>query len=141
MGLIRGVLAATLTFGALAPAAAQPVTAMGTQAARPDEDGRLLALLNGFARAQEALDPLGAIARGDNSNPQNLQRLYSDELAAAQRAELRRELTLVTRIDRARLSPERQLSYDAFVQETREALGWLSPDIIALTAVRLIFAQ
>ncbi len=136
MGLIRGLLAATLAVGGLAPAAAQPVPAMGTQAARQDEDGRLLALLNGFARAQEALDPLGAVARGDNSNPQSLQRLYSDELAAAQRAELRRELTLVARIDRARLSPERQLSYDAFLQETREALGWLSPDIIALTAVR-----
>ncbi|MEY4672035.1 MAG: hypothetical protein RLZZ415_1914, partial [Pseudomonadota bacterium] len=73
---------------------------------------------------------------GDNSNPQGLQRLFSDELAAAQRAELRRELAALARIDRTRLSPERQLSYDAFQQQAREALGWLSPDIVALTQVR-----
>lgn len=136
MGLIRGFLAATLTFGALAPAAAQPVPLTQTGSARQDEDKRLLALLNGFARAQAELNPLGTVARGDNSNPQALQRLFSDELAAAQRAELRRELAAIARIDRTRLSPERQLSYDAFELETREALGWLSPDIVALTAVR-----
>ena len=136
MGLTRAILLAALALGAVAPALAQPAPAATIAAARQDEDARLLALLNSFARAQESLDPLGAVARGDNSNPQGLQRLFSDELVAAQRAELRRELTALGRIDRTRLSPERQLSYDAFQQQAREALGWLSPDIVALTQVR-----
>ncbi|MEY4238864.1 MAG: hypothetical protein RL339_1465 [Pseudomonadota bacterium] len=136
MGLGRALLLASLAFGVLAPARAQPIPSVPVAGARQDEDGRLLAMLNAFARAQETLDPLGAVARGDNSSPQQLQRLFSDELAAAQRAELRRQLAALTRINRARLSPERQLSYDAFQQQTREALGWLSPDIVALTAVR-----
>ena len=136
MGLTRAFLLLLLAAGLIAPAAAQPIPAVAVAGARPDEDARLLALLNAFARAQEALDPLGAVARGDNANPTQLQRLFSDELAAAQRAELRRQLALLARINRARLSPERQLSYDAFQQQTREALGWLSPDILALTAVR-----
>ncbi len=136
MGLTRAILLAALALGAVAPALAQPAPAATIAAARQDEDARLLALLNSFARAQESLDPLGAVARGDNSNPQGLQRLFSDELAAAQRAELRRELAALGRIDRTRLSPERQLSYDAFQQQAREALGWLSPDIVALTQVR-----
>ncbi len=136
MGLTRAILLAALALGAVAPALAQPAPAATITAARQDEDARLLALLNSFARAQESLDPLGAVARGDNSNPQGLQRLFSDELAAAQRAELRRELAALARIDRTRLSPERQLSYDAFQQQAREALGWLSPDIVALTQVR-----
>ena len=136
MGLTRAILLAALALGAVAPALAQPAPAATITAARQDEDARLLALLNSFARAQESFDPLGAVARGDNSNPQGLQRLFSDELAAAQRAELRRELAALGRIDRTRLSPERQLSYDAFQQQAREALGWLSPDIVALTQVR-----
>ncbi len=136
MGLIRAFLLAGLTAGLIVPAGAQPVPPVPVAGARQDEDARLLAMLNAFARAQEALDPLGAVARGDNGNPQTLQRLFSDELAAAQRAELRRQLAGLARINRARLSPERQLSYDAFQQQTREALGWLSPDIVALTAVR-----
>ena len=139
MGLNRAiVLAGAVLVAAAAPVQAQPAAVPATPAVapRPDEDARLLALLNAFARAQEAFDPLGRVARGDNSNPQALQRLFSDELAAAQRAELRRELAAIARIDRTRLSPDSQLSYDAFQQQTREALGWLSPDIVALTAVR-----
>ncbi|MFN5245409.1 MAG: DUF885 domain-containing protein, partial [Novosphingobium sp.] len=136
MGLTRAFLLALLAAGLIAPASAQTIPAIPVAGARQDEDARLLALLNSYARAQEALDPLGAVARGDNGNPQALQRLFSDELAAAQRTELRRQLAGLARINRARLSPERQLSYDAFQQQTREALGWLTPDIIALTAVR-----
>jgi len=136
MGLNRMLLVAALALGAVAPALAAPSPTATIAVVRQDEDARLLALLNSFARAQESLDPLGALARGDNSNPQGLQRLFSDELAAAQRAELRRELAALARIDRTRLSPERQLSYDAFQQQAREALGWLSPDIVALTQVR-----
>lgn len=136
MGLTRTFLLALLAAGLIAPASAQTIPAIPVAGARQDEDARLLALLNSYARAQEALDPLGAVARGDNGNPQALQRLFSDELAAAQRTELRRQLAGLARINRARLSPERQLSYDAFQQQTREALGWLAPDIIALTAVR-----
>ena len=136
MGLTRAFLLIVLALAAAAPAAARPAAPLPAAEGRQDEDARLLAMLNGFARAQEALDPLGAVARGDNSHPQQIQRLFSDELIAAQRSELRRQLALLARIDRARLSPERQLSHDAFLQESREALGWLAPDIVALTAVR-----
>lgn len=136
MGLTRAFLLAASLLSTALPALAQSVPAVPVAGARQTEDARLFALLNSFARAQETLDPLGALARGDNGDPKALQRLFSDELVAAQRAELRRELAALARVDRARLSPERQLSYDAFQQQTREALGWLSPDIQVLTAVR-----
>lgn len=136
MGLKR--LLALAALGVAMPAFAQ--TQAGPERAsatiRQAEDARLLAMLNAFARAQETLDPIGAIARGENGPQVQLGRLYSDELAAARRIELRRQLAALGRINRAQLSPERQLSYDAFQQQTRVALGWLTPDMLALTAVR-----
>ena len=39
-------------------------------------------------------------------------------------------------IDRARLSPASQLSYDVFIRSKREQADWLQPDMRALTAVR-----
>lgn len=92
MGLKR--LLALAALGVAMPAFAQ--TQAGPERAsatiRQAEDARLLAMLNAFARAQETLDPVGAIARGENSPEVQLGRLYSDELAAARRIELRRQL-------------------------------------------------
>lgn len=117
-------------------AAAQTAPLFHAPAAASVEDGRLLALLAAAARAEATLDPLGALTRGDGGDPALLGQVFSDRLAAARRAELRRQLAALTRIDRRRLSPERQLSHDAFAWQVREELGWLSPDVLALTQVR-----
>ena len=54
----------------------------------------------------------------------------------ARRAVVRWTLAALQRIDRARLSPARQISYDIFSRDKREAAMWLQPDMVALTAVR-----
>lgn len=60
MGLTRAFLLAGFLLAAIAPAPAPAAAPALTAVPRQDEDARLLALLNSFARAQEALDPLGA---------------------------------------------------------------------------------
>jgi uncharacterized protein (DUF885 family) len=143
MGLTRALTAAAalgaVWLGNACPAAAQAlplVEASGALAA--SEDGRLLALLNAAARSEAALDPLGALTRGPEGNPAQLARLFSDDLVAERRASLRRDLAALGRIDRTRLSAERQLSHDAFRLHLRHELGWLAPDMLALTQVRPI---
>ena len=49
---------------------------------------------------------------------------------------MRQSLAALKRIDRTRLSPERQISYDIFLGDKREELAFLQPDVAALTAVR-----
>jgi uncharacterized protein (DUF885 family) len=140
MGLIRRAwtrpLLLAIALGLTAPLQGQVAPAYHAAAAATAEDGRLLALLNSAARSEAALDPMGALTRNEGGNPALLARIFSDELAAARRADLRRTLTALARIDRRRLSAERQLSYDAFLWSTREELSWLAPDVLALTLVR-----
>lgn len=114
------------------PAGAEPV--------RPDtvntEDERLMLLFRQDARREDALDPLGVIYRGGQADPAVLRQLYTDGLVRAQRSAVSESLIALRRIDRRRLSAERQISYDVFLYDKREEAAWLQPDSIALTAVR-----
>ncbi|MFN5783738.1 MAG: DUF885 domain-containing protein [Novosphingobium sp.] len=136
MGLIRAFLAVLALVAGPVPAPAQEVATTQGAVASSTEDGRLLAMLQSAARAQASLDPLGNLDRSEYRPADGLKRLFDDDLAAARRTGLRRQLGILAQIDRSRLSPERQLSYDAFLFQTREELGWLAPDILALTQVR-----
>jgi uncharacterized protein (DUF885 family) len=100
------------------------------------EDTRLMRLLRDDAQRTEALDPMGAIYRGDPPNLAAFRLQFTDQLVRAQRANVAQSLKALTRIDRARLSPERQLSYDAFLFDKRGDALRLRPDMIALEAVR-----
>jgi uncharacterized protein (DUF885 family) len=100
------------------------------------EDRRLLALLADDARRSEALDPVDRIYRGDAVAPDALAEVFSAELSRKQLASVRQSLAALARIDRRRLSAERQLSYDAFAWDKRTALAFLQPDLRALTEVQ-----
>ncbi len=99
-------------------------------------EARLMALFNDDARRENLLDPLNALYRGEAVDPQLLAQLYTDGLDRRVLASARQSLREVQKINRARLSPARQISYDVFARAKREEIEWLQPDLEALTAVR-----
>jgi uncharacterized protein (DUF885 family) len=137
MGLTSGPLLTRRRFaaGAIAAAgmAALPTRAAGVQTA---EDAKLMQLFRTIAKAEDALDPLGTIYRGGEPNVAAFRLLYSPAQDRAQRVVNRQSLAELARIDRRKLSPERQISYDVFLGDKREDAAWLRPEVEALTAVR-----
>ena len=137
MGLTFGLMVTRRRFaaGALAAAgmAALPVRAAPAQTA---EDARLMVLFRTVAKAEDALDPLGMIYRGGEPNVTAFRQLYTDAQERAKRAVNVQALAGLRRIDRRKLSPERQISYDIFLGDKRENAAWLRPEVEALNAVR-----
>ena len=113
-----------------APASAQP------QATATAGDAALMALFRDDARRSDALDPLSLLYRGGEVDAVGLSRQFTDAQARASLASVRQSISALTRIDRAKLSGERQISYDIFARDKREEESWLQPDVLALTAVR-----
>ena len=129
---MRLILAASL----LAIVPQQVQAAAPRTAPAQSEDERLMALFRDDAQREDALDPFALIFRGKTPDPAALSRIYTDAQLRAERASAQQSLDALARIDRRRLSPERQISYDVFQRDKREALAFLQPDVIALTAVR-----
>jgi len=100
------------------------------------EDGKLMALFRETARREDAIDPLGLIYRGGKPNITAFRQMFTDLAVRQRRGVVRWALAGLGKIDRARLSPERQISYDVFLRDRREAELWLQPDMVALTLVR-----
>ncbi len=100
------------------------------------EDARLMALFREDARRGDALDPLGMLSRNGVADAAALARYYTDAQTRAALASVRKSLGALQRVDRRKLSVERQISYDIFVRDKRDEAMWLQPDIQALTAVR-----
>lgn len=100
------------------------------------EDERLAQVFAQDASRQEQLDPLNALYRGEPVSPAALRRLFTDALDRDCLVATRRSLAALHQINRARLSPERQISYDVFALAKREEATFLQPDMLALTAVR-----
>ena len=130
-----GVTRRRFAAGALAAAgmAAFPSRSAGVQTA---EDAKLMQLFRSIAKAEDALDPLGMIYRGGEPNVAAFRLLYTPAQDRAQRVLNRQSLATLAKIDRRKLSPERQISYDVFMGDKREDAGWLRPEVKALTAVR-----
>lgn len=114
----------------------QPARAAVAAAVDGAEDRKLAALLADDARRSEALDPVDRIYRGERVAPEALAEVYSAALSRKQLVSTRQSLAALARVDRRRLSPERQISYDAFAWEKRTALAFLQPDLRALTEVQ-----
>ncbi len=88
------------------------------------------------ARREDQLNPLQAIYRGERANPAALAQVFSDALDRKSLASARLGIAALARIDRRKLSAERQISYDVFAREKRLQVEFLQPDVRALTAVR-----
>jgi uncharacterized protein (DUF885 family) len=116
----------------LAPAAAQQPAAQSQASASQ----RLHQLFRDSDEDELRRNPLAALFRGDMRYADRLGDYISDEYYAAERAAAERELAALATIDRAALGPTDQIAYDVFKFGREQALRQLSPEILALTAVR-----
>ena len=127
------LLAAGLAVAGLPPV---PRAEAAPRAVHVSEDARLQRVFADDARREDLLDPLGALYRGGPVDPAVLAQLYTDRLDSQVLASAEQSLRALGRIDRARLTPDRQISYDVFAHAKHEEADWLKPDLHALTAVR-----
>ncbi|WP_428333590.1 DUF885 domain-containing protein [Novosphingobium sp.] len=88
------------------------------------------------SRAQQALDPLGAMVRGEVVPHDLLVLMYTPALAELQRAVIAHSLAALGRIDRDALDAPRQLSYDVFQQSLTDQRAILAPAAQALIGVQ-----
>ncbi len=104
--------------------------------AATSEDARLERLFADDSRREDELDPLAAIYRGRRANAGIFAQLFTDELDRRRLASARQSLRALDRINRPRLSRQRQISFDVMMDAKRQQVAWLQPDIRMLTAVR-----
>lgn len=119
---------------ALAETAAAP-TAETATAAQTEHD-KLFALFEDADARELALNPLGRLFRGDDSNADTLGDSLTDTAFIAARTDTQLNLALLAQIDRAKLSPTDSLAYDVFKYTEERALAGASDRIRELTEVR-----
>ena len=130
----RFLLAALLAIVPV-PASAQAAAARAPAAAA-SEDARLARLFAEDSRREDQLNPLAAIYRGRPADAAVFAQLFTDALDRHRLAYVRTSLRALERIDRRRLSPERQISFDVMLLAKRQQAAWLEPDMRMLTAER-----
>ncbi|MGN6358708.1 MAG: DUF885 domain-containing protein [Novosphingobium sp.] len=101
-----------------------------------DEDAKLALIFAQDAKREDETDPLERLYRGELPDPDAFARLFTDELDQLALIAAQESLTSLARIDRARLTPARQLSYDVFLRAKRQNAAWLQPSVRALTGPR-----
>lgn len=130
------LLAALASTGcAQAPHRVAAASVAPSYAVQSAEDARLMALFREDSKREDAVNPIGVIYRGENVDPTALKQVYTDTQDRAALTSVQRSLDELGRIDRARLSPERQISYDIFARDKREEQAFLQPNLLALTGV------
>ena len=112
-------------------AAAQAVTAQS-----PSQS--LAALFKASDEGNLKRNPISALFRGEDKYAGHLGNPFSDSYYAEERAAAQGELAALAKIDRSKLSPQEQISYDVFKWQRELDLRGLQPDLLALTAVRPI---
>jgi uncharacterized protein (DUF885 family) len=130
----------TLLLASVALAVPAIVPAAPAVAAQPvaDYNAQLLKLFHDSDEAQLKLNPLSAIFRGDMRYADRLGDYGSDAYYDASRAAAESDLKNLHAIPRDKLTPTNQIAYDVFEWQTKDTLKGLSPDMLALTAVRPI---
>ena len=121
-------------------AVAVAVPSIGTapafaQAAAQSPSQRLAALFAASDEANLQRNPISALFRGDDRYAGRLGNFLTDEYFAAERAAAESELAALANIDRSRLTPQEQTSYDVFKWQRELDLRGLQPDLLATTAV------
>ena len=128
-----------LAVGATAHAQANPAAESAVaSAAATDQNTELKSL---FAKSDEdelRRNPIGALFRGDMRYADRLGVYGTDEYYNAERTANESELAQLKAIDRAALTPTNKIAYDVFKRNKEQALKGLTPDMLALTAVRPI---
>ncbi|GAO40225.1 hypothetical protein SCH01S_45_00680 [Sphingomonas changbaiensis NBRC 104936] len=132
LALLLASVALALPAAALAQSAAPAVQPVA------DYNAQLLKLFHDSDEAQLKLNPLSAIFRGDMRYADRLGDFGSDAYYNASRAAAESDLRNLHAIPRDKLTPTNQIAYDVFEWQTNDTLKGLSPEILALTAVRPI---
>ena len=135
MGLKSSLAALAIALVAT-PALAERAPAPRSATTARSEDQRLMLLFAQDAKREQQLSPLQAIYRGEPADPTLVAQLFSESLDRKELASVRASLSALTRIDRRKLSPERQISYDVFAGDKALQLEFLQPDVLALTGVQ-----
>ncbi len=133
--LIGAAIAGLVALGSSAPADAKtpaPVQNPGTRSGNFNADERLMALFRAAARRTDALDPLEVLYRDRKPDTSAFAGLFTPAQARAKRAVADQALADLATIDRTQLSPERQLSYDAFRLDQQIELDGFAPDFALL---------
>ncbi|WP_292969813.1 DUF885 domain-containing protein [Novosphingobium sp.] len=137
MGLIPEPMLTRRRFAASTLAlAGSTVLPLSARAAESGEDARLMALFREIGGKEDALDPLTGIYKGQAPNIAAFRLLYSGAQVRARRSVVHAALAGLKRIDRRKLSADRQISYDVFLTDQRRSEAMLRPDMLALTEVR-----
>jgi uncharacterized protein (DUF885 family) len=131
----------TLLVPALALALPGPIEAIASPVAvrsTASEAERLAKVFADDAAREDLLNPLAALYRGKKADVISLSQLFTATLDRRQRNSVQLSLRTLGRINRGKLSHDRQISFDVFRLAKQEQLAWLRPDLRALTAERPI---
>ena len=131
-------LALLLASVALSLPLATAAPAQTPAAQQGDVNAELKQLFHDSDEAQLKLNPISALFRGDMRYADRLGEFGTDAYYNASRAAAESDLKRLKAIDRAKLTPTNQIAYDVFEWQTRDTLKGLSPEMLALTAVRPI---
>ena len=117
---------------------AQPMETAGGAASEQTAHERLFAIFEAADEAELKNNPMSALFRGDLRYADTLGNYLTDAYTDTERANARRNLAALERIDRSALNETDRIAYDVFAYNQREALSNLTPEILALTEVRPI---
>ena len=130
-------LALLLASAALAiPALANAAPARPAVSQTADANQQLKQLFHESDEAQLKLTPLAAIFRGDMRYADRLGDFGTDAFYNQARANSESDLRKLHAIPRAKLTPTNQIAYDVFEWQANDNLKSLTPQMLALTAVR-----
>jgi len=135
------LLAAAPAFGQAAQAPAAQAPAAQAAPAAPARTGVAATLYRLFEESDAASlqrNPLQAMFRGDFRYADRLGDIGSDAYFDAERAAGEADLAALRAIPRDQLNPTDRLAYDVFEYQRRDSLADLTPEMLALTAVRPI---
>lgn len=118
--------------------AAVPAAAVAVQAKAQTPSQALAALFAASDEGNLRRNPVGALYRGDMRFADRLSDYPSDAYFAAERRAAQQELAALARIDRSRLTPDEQISYDVFKWQRELDLRGLTGELLAVSAVRPI---
>jgi uncharacterized protein (DUF885 family) len=138
--------AASMLLAACAATSAEPQPALPPAndppapppAAAMSASERLQALFKESDEDNLRRNPLNALVRGDSRYADRLGDGISDAYYAGEREAVSRDLRALEAIDRASLSETDRLAYDVFRRRAQMQLRTLTPQMLALTAVRPI---
>ena len=131
--LIGGAIAA---LSITAPALAQQAAAPGSTA--PTPSASLSKLFHDSDEANLKRNPLNALFRGDMRYADQFGDYISDAYLAAEKAAAEADLAALAKIDRSKLTPDEQVSYDVFKWQRTADLKGFDPAILQASILRPI---